>query len=63
MKKERLKVDFQLVFWTFLIMVNSFALVVSWYVGDTLNYWFCAIMLLYCIMGAWCSVPEKEDKQ
>jgi hypothetical protein len=62
MKKERLKVDFQLVFWTFLIMVNLFAMGMSWYVGDTLNCWFCATMLLYCIMGAWCAIPEKDDK-
>jgi hypothetical protein len=62
MKKERLKVDFQLVFWTFLIMVNLFAMGMSWYVGDTPNYWFSAVMFLYCIMGAWCAIPEKDSK-
>jgi|TARA_Y100000310_G_scaffold111631_1_gene110023 hypothetical protein len=62
MKEERLKVDFQMVFWAFLIAVNLLAMGMSWYVGDMLNYGFCAIMLLYCIMGAWCAIPEKDNE-
>jgi hypothetical protein len=60
MKQKRLKVDFWLVFWGFLIIINLFAMVASWYTGDLTNYWYCAIMLLYCVVGYYFSVPREE---
>ncbi len=60
MKKERLKVDFWLVFWGFLVIINLFAMGASWYTGDLTNYWYCAIMLLYCVAGYYFSAPKEE---
>ena len=62
MKEKRLKVDFLLVFWMFLIFMNLMAMAASWYVGDMGNYWFCAIMLLYCVAGSYLSLPKEKEK-
>ena len=62
MKEGRLKVDFHLAFWTFLIAVNLFALAASWYVSDLTAYWYCGMMLLYCVTGAYLSLPREEKK-
>jgi len=61
MKQNRLKVDFLLVFWGFLVILNTLAMFSSWYIGDLTNYWYCAIMLLYCVVGLYFSLPS-EDK-
>jgi len=63
MEEKRLKVDFLLVFWTFLIIINLCSIVASWYVGDWQNYWFCVIMLLYCTAGAYLSTPKKDQEK
>jgi len=62
MEEKRLKVDFLLVFWIFLIFLNLMAMAASWYINDLNNYWFCAIMLLYCIAGAYLSIPKEKEK-
>jgi hypothetical protein len=62
MKEERLKIDFNLAFWTLLIAVNLFALAASWYVNDSTTYRYCAIMLLYCVTGAYLSLPKDKKK-
>ena len=63
MKESRLKVDFLLVFWCFLIVLNILAMSASWYIGDLTNYWFCAIMLMYCVAGAYFSLPSEDKNE
>lgn len=60
MEDKRLKVDFLLVFWGFLIILNLFSMAASWYVGDLTSYWYGAAMLLYCAAGFYFSLPEEE---
>lgn len=62
MEEKRLKVDFLLVFWLFLIFLNIMAMAASWYMNDLQNYWYCAIMLLYCIGGLYISLPKEKEK-
>lgn len=62
MQEKRLKIDFWLVFWTILIIINILAMLASWYTADLMNYWFCAIMLMYCVVGAYMSLPEDKQK-
>lgn len=61
MNNNRLKVDFLLVFWGFLVILNLISMGISWYIEDLTNYWYCAIMLLYCVVGLYFSLPS-EDK-
>jgi len=61
MNDNRLKVDFLLVFWGFLVILNLISTAVSWYIGDLTNYWYCVIMLLYSAVGLYFSLPS-EDK-
>lgn len=63
MRKERLKVDFWLVFWGFLVVINLFAMVASWHIGDLTNYWYCAIMLQFCIAGYCLTAPREEEDE
>ena len=57
MNNNRLKVDFLLVFWGFLVILNLISMGISWYIEDLTNYWYCAIMLLYCVVGLYFSLP------
>tara|TARA_R110000751_G_scaffold140738_1_gene244429 strand:- start:725 stop:913 length:189 start_codon:yes stop_codon:yes gene_type:complete len=62
MEEKRLKVDFLLVFWVLLILLNLAALSASWYADDLTNYRYSAIMLIYCIGGAYFSLPKDKEK-
>ena len=62
MEEKRLKVDFLLVFWILLILLNLAAMSVSWYIDDLINYRYSAIMLLYCLAGSYLSFPKDKEK-
>ena len=57
MSAERPKIDLWLVFWGALVIINLLATFISWYTGDLTNYWYCAIMFLYCTIGFYFSLP------
>lgn len=63
MNKDRLKIDFWQAFWGFLIIINSIALLSSWYIKDLTNYWYCVIMILYCVVGLYFSTPREEKDE
>jgi len=60
MNEKRLKVDFLFAFWGSLIVLNILSMSVSWYIGDLANYWYCAVMLLFCIAGLYFSFPRGD---
>tara|TARA_R110000744_G_scaffold272993_1_gene385908 strand:+ start:178 stop:369 length:192 start_codon:yes stop_codon:yes gene_type:complete len=60
MNKKRLKFDLLLFFWGFLIILNLFSMAASWYILDLTNYWYGAVMLLYCTAGFYFSLPKEE---